>query len=254
MLKKILFVLFGVMFFVNPVWAEEVAADTAETEAAAAEEVKADVAETEAAATEEATTTDATASADSWDVITYYYKNKDLNKALDIIKMISDSKILEQNPNTFTPSIGFVLGVIAENEGAEEKINELELSPEMRKCVEIAENLLKEYSFETILTDPTKVQNERGLDLLWGVFFATGNAKIPETIRAFVENNKISKAPVGKKNEWDIVVLSAIWSLESNGKQHEIVAPYAEFPEQNDGMGNQNAITFYKEIQKRGSN
>ncbi|MBR3675771.1 MAG: hypothetical protein IKN71_01380 [Alphaproteobacteria bacterium] len=254
MLKKILFVLFGGMFFVNPVWAKEVAADATETEAVAAKEVAADTAETEAAAAEETTTNDAKASGDSWDVITYYYKNKDLNKALDIIKMISDSKILEQNPNTFTPSIGFVLGVIAENEGAEEKINELELSPEMRKCVEIAENLLKEYSFETILTDPTKVQNERGLDLLWGVFFATGNAKIPETIRAFVENNKISKAPVGKKNEWDIVVLSAIWSLESNGKQHEIVAPYAEFPEQNDGMGNQNAITFYKEIQKRGSN
>ncbi len=184
------------------------------------------------------------------DMMTYYYQNKDLGQALDIIQKMSDSQILEHNEHSFTPMIGFVLGIIGENEGSEEKIHQLLLSPEMKKCVHVAESLLEQYSFEVILTDPDKIQDERGLDLLWGVFAATGNPKIPETIHNFVENNKISKAPAGEKNRQDVVVMSAIWSLESNAEQHDIVKPYAEFPVQSDGKGDQNIITFYKEIRK----
>lgn len=185
------------------------------------------------------------------DEITYYYKDKNTDKALLIIKQISDSKILENEPHIFTPTIGFILGIIGEDENALEEIHNLEVSSEMRKCISVAESLLKQYSFDVILSDPDKIQDERGLDLLWGVFSATGNPKIPETIRNFVEKNKISEAPNGEKNRKDIVVLSAIWSLESNAKQHNIVVPYAEFSVQSDNMGQRNIITLYKEaIQK----
>ena len=184
------------------------------------------------------------------EMMTYYYQNKDINHALKIIQQISDAEILEHQPQAFTPLVGFVLGVIKENADAEEQIHNLTLSPTMQKCVAIAEDLSAKYSFEEILTDPNKIQDERGLDLLWGVFFATGNPKIPETIHAFVENNKISKAPAGQKSRQDIVVMSAIWSLESNAQQHEIVKPYAEFPAQLDGNGSQNIITFYQEAKK----
>lgn len=182
------------------------------------------------------------------EMMTYYYQNKDINRALEIIQQMSDAKILEQNPHSFTPLVGFVVGVIKENDGVEEQIHDLTLSPAMQECVAVAEDLSEKYSFEEILTDPNKIQDERGLDLLWGVFFATGNPKIPETIRAFVENNKISKAPAGQKSRQDIVVMSAIWSLESNAKQHEAVKPFAEFPVQSDGNGSQNIITFYQEV------
>ena len=181
------------------------------------------------------------------DVITYYYKNKNTDKAVNIIQQISDSKILEYDSHSFTPTIGFILGIIGEDRGAIEKFHNPTVSPAMQKCISTAENLLKQYSFDVILTDPDKIQDERGLDLLWGVFSATGNPKIPETIRAFVEKNKISKAPAGAKDRRDMVVMSAIWSLKSNAKQHDVVAPFAEFPPQSDNMGNQNIITFYKE-------
>ena len=184
------------------------------------------------------------------EMMTYYYQNKDINRALKIIQQISDAKILEHNSHAFTPLVGFVLGIIKENTGAKEQIHNLTLSPAMQKCVAGAEDLSEKYSFEEILTDPNKIQNEKGLDLLWGVFFATGNPKIPETIHAFVENNKISKAPAGQKSRQDIVVMSAIWSLESNAEQHEIVKPYAEFPVQSDSNGSQNIITFYQEVKK----
>lgn len=186
------------------------------------------------------------------EMMTYYYKNKDINKALNIIQQLSDSKILEQAKHSFTPVAGFIIGIIGENENIEERIHQLPISPKMQECVSVAEKLLKQYSFEVILTDPDKIQDERGLDLLWGVFFATGNPKVPETIRAFVEKNKISKAPVGQKTRQNLVVMSAIWSLESNAKQHDIVAPFAKFPPQSDNMGDRNIITFYKKAtQKR---
>ena len=184
-------------------------------------------------------------------MMTYYYQNKNLDQALDVIQKLSDAKTLEIYEQSFTPIVGFVIGVIAENEGAAEKIHELDVSPSMKECVSIAEQLLKEYDFEDILSNPDNIDDEKDLDMLWGVFFATGNPKIPETIHAFVENNKISKAPAGGKTRQDVVVMSAIWSLDSNANQHEIVKPYAIFPEQNDGMGNQNIITFYREIQKK---
>lgn len=182
------------------------------------------------------------------EMMTYYYQNKDINRALEIIQQTSDAQILEHNPHSFTPLVGFVLGIIKENDGAEEQINGLTLSPAMQKCVSVAEQLLQEYSFEDILSNPGNIDDEKDLDMLWGVFFATGNPKIPETIHAFVENNKISKAPSGQKSRQDIVVMSAIWSLESNAKQHEAVKPYAEFPVQSDGKGSQNIITFYQEV------
>ncbi len=186
------------------------------------------------------------------EMMTYYYKNKDINKALDIIQQLSDSKILEQAKHSFTPVVGFIIGIIGENENIEERIHKLSISPQMQECVSVAEKLLKQYPFEEILTDPDKIQDERGLDLLWGVFGATGNPQVPETIRTFVEKNKISKAPIGQKTRQDLVVMSAIWSLESNAKQHDIVAPFAEFPPQSDNMGDRNIITFYKKAtQKR---
>ena len=181
------------------------------------------------------------------DVITYYYKDKNTDRAVNIIQQISDSKILEYDRHTFTPTIGFILGIIGEDRGAIEKFHNLAVSPAMQKCISTAENLLEQYSFDVILSDPDKIQDERGLDLLWGVFSATGNPKIPETIRAFVEKHKISQAPVGAKDRRDMVVMAAIWSLESNAKQHESVAPFAEFPPQSDNMRNRNIITFYKE-------
>ncbi len=184
------------------------------------------------------------------EMMTYYYQNKDIDRALEIIQQISDAEILEHYQHTFTPLVGFVVGVIAENEDAAEKIHELNVSPSMQECISVAEQLLKEYDFEDILSNPDNIDDEKDLDMLWGVFFATGNPKIPETIHAFVENNKISKAPSGQKSRQDIVVMSAIWSLESNAKQHEIVEPYAKFPVQSDAKGNQNIITFYQEVKK----
>ena len=187
------------------------------------------------------------------DAITYYYKNKDVNTALDIVQQISDSKVLEHDQHSFTPTIGFILGIMGENREAIEKFHNLNVSSKMQECIFAAENLLEQYSFDVILSDPDKIQDERGLDLLWGVFSATGNPKIPETIRAFVEKNKISQEPAGKKGRRDMVVMAAIWSLESNARQHGTVVPYAEFPVQSDNMGNKNIITFYKEVVQKGN-
>jgi len=185
------------------------------------------------------------------DMATFYYKNKGESQALDTLKKISDSNLLQSNKNAFPGVVGFTVGVIGENPGIEEKIHQLSLSQDMHQCVSTAENLLKKYPLETILTSPNNIQDERGLDLLWGVFFATGNPKIPQTIRTFVENNKISKAPAGQKSELDLVVITAIWSLESNAEKHEAVKPYATFPEQTDNLGNKNLITFMKEVQSK---
>ena len=185
------------------------------------------------------------------DMATFYYKNKGETQALNTLKTISDSNLLQSNKNAFPGVVGFVVGVIGENPGIEEKIHQLPLSQEMRQCISTAENLLKKYPLEAILTTPNNIQDGRGLDLLWGVFFATGNPKIPQTIRAFVENNKISKAPAGQKSELDLVVITAIWSLESNAEKHEAVKPYATFPDQTDNLGNKNLITFMKEVKSQ---
>ena len=155
-----------------------------------------------------------------------FYQKKDAILAKNIIKSLSDEQWLEQKDAPYASIFGFIVGLLIENPRYSEEFKKMNLSEKMRKTIQNAE---KSVSFTRgnidMYANPDEIWEPANLDTLWAMFFATGNEKIPESIRVFIEKEK-------KRSEQDHVInvtaMAAEWSLNALAKEHPIIHKSAD--------------------------
>ena len=158
-----------------------------------------------------------------------FYQHKSQELAKNIIQDISDKKILEEGKPRMAIR-GFIFGVFLENPAWQEQFKTTNLSLEVAVVIQDAKRLLNKdttgYSNPDAIA--TWIVETKDLDWLWGIFFATGNPKIPEGIRLFIEKEDIKAQEVHqgeskKVHVINVTAMSAEWSMAALAKKHPIV-------------------------------
>jgi len=125
------------------------------------------------------------------------------------------------NDNTTAPMVGFLAGAFMSENGPLYNWPEAELEsrPDCRERVAYARSLASDFEAVFAETDPTPGQN----DLLWGLYFATGNRqfleRLADNLRFVAEREDLMRFMTGA---------TAKWSLASNAGQHERVRLHLE--------------------------
>lgn len=181
------------------------------------------------------------------DLISNYYKSKDINKIVPAINfIIYNDSLFEKNVGI---GVAFFAQVFKENPDKVEKwivedlckldgvgvkswdivITALWLADNKETMNVI--NILKEndniekdyvkYIDEYLVREPgdlktMQITTALDLDMLWASFFATGDEVFIKQIISTLDYNK-------ERDEVDLVSEAAIWSLKSNAEQHEKV-------------------------------
>lgn len=157
----------------------------------------------------------------------YQHKSESLAKA--IIQDVSDKQILEKNNTALSSITGFIVGLLVEDPSYATQFKSMNLSSKMSEVIYGAEQVFNAAKGNIdVLVDldilassrPNKINLPGDFDYLWGLFSATGNAKIPENICMFLEK-EASKTTAG--SQLNLITMVAKWSLESQAKNHPIV-------------------------------
>jgi len=201
------------------------------------------------------------------DWLTYYYSKPSPEKAIDAYLYYSKSKINEHE-TAFVPIFSFFLEVFNNNNFLIPHLVDLYNAQNLKTRIYIIYllryldydssdffNTLKgndKKVYENILTErfplpDDEITNAAHLDLQWGRFFASGKIKPIRRIisaldfyqyRDSAENSKNSKkTEIDLKNAYKGAIFdAALWSLESNCKQHPLVGQYCEYILANDNL------------------
>lgn len=171
-----------------------------------------------------------------------YYQNKNWLKGIDILKSISEDQILENDKSTNAGILGFVTGLILDNPDKVGELENMKFSTDMQNLIKKGSQIaFRAQNIETILkSQHGKHFTAKQLDSFWGMFFATGDQRIPEEIAYFGTKNA---EPERLENDQVLVdenvifALSALASVQANSAEHEKVKA---------AVNNLPAILFYE--------
>ena len=148
-----------------------------------------------------------------------YYQHKDLYEAKSMLQSLSDQNILDKNAG-ITPLIsGFVGGLMAEHPSLINQLKEMPLSASMKKLVERVNKNMRNarYKLDSYL-DIRQITTPPNIDTLWGLFYATGDARIPTAIQNYI----VWKSQSLSDTEVDMTSLLALSSLQTNAAHHPL--------------------------------
>lgn len=186
---------------------------------------------------------------------TYYYLNPNPDKFIEETKKMSHTGILS-DPKTSLASTTFLSQVMAQNpDKINDWLNALNESPEVEmapffKAAWLSNTREAKHYFEKNHiteynnrhpSDPLScnLNHPAQLDMLWSYFFATGKEEPIRRIVTTFEYYKYKGAIDSYKNSeqtlvdrqkaiYEAMFKSALWSLESNSKQHVAVKKHME--------------------------
>ncbi len=162
------------------------------------------------------------------DPIYTYYQNKNWEKGTAILESISDAQILESDKSIEAGLLGFVSGLILDNPDKLEELKNMNLSTDMQDLIKKGSQIaLRAQKVGNILkSQHGKPFTGKQLDSFWGLFFATGDQRIPEEIAYFgMKNSKPKKVENGQVlvDESVMFAISALASIHANAATHEKV-------------------------------
>ena len=148
-----------------------------------------------------------------------YYQNQDLYEAKVIIQSLSDQNFLDKNPSKIPLISGFVGGLMIKRPNLIAQFREMPLSVSMKKITERVNQNVENARYKL---DPylniKKIQTPANIDTLWGLFYATGDSRIPTVIQDYIiwKSNSLSDTEI------DITSLVALSSLQTNASNHPL--------------------------------
>ncbi len=177
--------------------------------------------------------------------IVFYYQNKNTGTVKEIIDMfntIPDKELLLslKNPGALKGLSGFFMGIFIENPDLYKEYRQQKNTGDVNYILDDA-FMLSSVIKPLLERSQTTCLNDTSLDMYWGYFYATGDARAVATIKntsdraqPCKQNNQNCKKIYCKKDctKSDLKVfasdLSAEWSLKSNAKYHPIVKEVLE--------------------------
>lgn len=197
----------------------------------------------------------AIAHVDAAEWMTSYYKSPSPSRFIPEVRSLVKEGALKRE-NSKLPIIAFLSQVMRANpDKIESWLEEFENIDDDQKAVlyasawyshtEQALSYFKQRKLHKYLEEPApdilalKVNNPSVLDMLWGYYFATGEEEpIRRIITAFdyskfagaLEKHKDSEKTKQQMDEiyWDVFFGAAMWSLDSNCRQHQAVQNICE--------------------------
>ncbi|MBR6412120.1 MAG: hypothetical protein IKS41_03035 [Alphaproteobacteria bacterium] len=151
--------------------------------------------------------------------IEQYYLHPDLYEAKTMLQSLSDQNFLDKNPASIPLISGFVGGLMTKRRTLIGQFRQMPLSVSMKKLTERVNKNMADagYRLKPYL-NMRQIKTPENLDTLWGLFYATGDARIPETIQNYI----IEKCQNLSEAEIDMTSLMALSSLQENAKYHPL--------------------------------
>ena len=151
--------------------------------------------------------------------IEHYYQHKDLYEAKAMLQSFSDQNILDRN-NGLTPLVsGFVGGLMSDHPSLIKQLDGMPLSDSMQKLARRVDENMKKANYKLDLyLNVRQIKTPFDIDTLWGLFYATGDARIPNAIQNYI----IWKSKTLSDTEVDMTSLMALSSLQGNASNHPL--------------------------------
>ena len=148
-----------------------------------------------------------------------YYQHKDLYEAKTMIQSLSDQNILDKNQNVIPLISGFVGGLMTQHPSLNKQLNDMPLSNSMKQLVERVNRNMRStrYKVDPYL-DIQQIKTPLNIDTLWGLFYATGDTRIPNAIQNYI----VYKSQSLSDTEVDMTSLMALSSLQANAQNHPL--------------------------------
>jgi len=149
-----------------------------------------------------------------------YYQHPDLYQAKILIQNLSDEKVLENSPGSYPLMAGFLGGLVLKRPTFIHQLKQMPLSPVMKALVDHVDVQTRQARYDIgVYLDVRQIHEPKNIDTLWGLFYATGNGKILETIRNYI----IWQCQTRPDTEINVTSLMAMSSLQANAANHPLV-------------------------------
>lgn len=171
-----------------------------------------------------------------FDVLTYYYLEKDTKQVPKFLQQIEEMKLLDKHESAAGPVCGFMAVVFEENpkrvtkfakcapfSGNAKKtvIRALWLSGNGDKIEKIFGDTPAYAKKKAVNLHNRPFKNPGDLDMMWGAFLASGDASYPKRLIDLLDEKY--ELPVDDEEAATAMRMAAEWSLKSNMFQHELI-------------------------------